>query len=145
MNIRPFDEQDVPQVIALWTEVFAYPDPHNDPAESIRRKVAVKDDLFLVAVEDSKILGTVMGGYDGHRGWVYSLAVDPANRRKGIGTALMRELERRLKNLGCPKLNLQILNHNMGVVAFYESLGYKVEERVSMGKRFIGGEPESSK
>jgi ribosomal protein S18 acetylase RimI-like enzyme len=86
-----------------------------------------------------------MGGYDGHRGWVYSLAVDPANRRKGIGTALMRELERRLKNLGCPKLNLQILNHNMGVVAFYESLGYKVEERVSMGKRFIGGEPESSK
>ena len=137
MNIRPFQEQDTPQVIALWQKVFAYPEPHNDPAESIRRKLAHHDDLFLVAVEDSNVVGTVMGGYDGHRGWVYSLAVDPGHRRLGIGTALMGELERKLKDLGCPKLNLQILNHNREVVAFYESLGYLVEERVSMGKRFV--------
>lgn len=143
MNIRNFQNPDTLQVVALWKEVFAYPDPHNDPAESIRRKVAARDDLFLVAVESEKVIGTVMGGYDGHRGWVYSLAVDSGHRRRGIATALMRELERRLKELGCPKLNLQILNHNLEVVAFYESLGYKVEERVSMGKRFIGAEPET--
>ena len=145
MDIRPFQPQDRSQVIALWNEVFAYPEPHNDPAESIRRKLAVKDDLFLVAVEDSKVLGTAMGGYDGHRGWVYSLAVDPEHRRKGIGTALMRSLEEKLESLGCPKLNLQVLNHNLGVVAFYESLGYKVEERTSMGKRFVTDKQGSSR
>jgi predicted N-acetyltransferase YhbS len=62
MNIRSFQEADAPQAITLWTEVFAYPDPHNDPAESIRRKVAVKDDLFLVAVEDSKAVTTAIAG-----------------------------------------------------------------------------------
>ena len=76
-----------------------------------------------------------MGGYDGHRGWIYSLAVAEADRRGGLGTALMREIERKLKALGCLKINLQVLPSNLEVVEFYERLGFSVEERVSMGKR----------
>jgi ribosomal protein S18 acetylase RimI-like enzyme len=75
-----------------------------------------------------------MGGYDGHRGWIYSLAVSPPARRRGIGTALMRHAERELAARGCPKVNLQVLASNSGTVEFYKKLGYVVEERVSMGR-----------
>lgn len=76
-----------------------------------------------------------MAGYDGHRGWVYYLAVDPAYRRNGIGTALMEKAEGLLVQKGCPKLNLQIRVDNSDLQAFYEKLGYTVEERISMGKK----------
>jgi len=134
MEIRPFQEADTEHVIALWTNVFAYPAPHNDPATVIRQKLAVQRDLFLVALLDGVLVGTVMGGYDGHRGWVYSLAVNPPARRQGIGSALMRHLERELGRKGCTKVNLQVLASNAATVAFYQKLGYAVEERVSMGK-----------
>jgi ribosomal protein S18 acetylase RimI-like enzyme len=75
-----------------------------------------------------------MGGYDGHRGWIYTLAVSPAKRRRGIGSALMERVERELIMLGCPKINLQLLASNSATVAFYQTLGYAVEERISMGK-----------
>ena len=96
--------------------------------------MTVQRDLFFVALLDGKLVGTVMGGYDGHRGWVYSLAVTPELRRRGIGTALVRHVERALRERGCPKINLQVLASNAATVAFYEKLGYAVEERVSMGK-----------
>jgi ribosomal protein S18 acetylase RimI-like enzyme len=83
---------------------------------------------------DGAVAGTVMGAYDGHRGWIYSLAVRPEVRRRGIGTALMRHVERELARLGCPKVNLQVLASNVATVAFYRKLGYAVEERVSRGK-----------
>jgi ribosomal protein S18 acetylase RimI-like enzyme len=121
-------------VIALWKSVFAYPAPHNDPATVIRDKLAVQRDLFFVALLDGALVGTVMGGYDGHRGWVYSLAVSPPARRRGVGTALVRHVERELAARGCPKVNLQVLTSNAGAVEFYRKLGYAVEERVSMGK-----------
>ncbi len=76
-----------------------------------------------------------MAGYDGHRGWIYYLAVDPAYRRKGIGTALMKKAEGLLAQKDCPKLNLQIRANNSDLQAFYEKLGYSVEERISMGKK----------
>ena len=76
-----------------------------------------------------------MGGYDGHRGWIYSLAVDENERHRGIGTELMAETERRLRERGCLKVNLQVMPDNEGVVQFYEELGFSVEERLSMGKR----------
>ena len=75
-----------------------------------------------------------MAGYDGHRGWIYSVAVDPAHRRKGVASALMKHAEARLTERGCVKLNLQIIGTNQAVVAFYEALGYAVEDRISMGK-----------
>jgi ribosomal protein S18 acetylase RimI-like enzyme len=134
VDIRPFREADEEAVIALWKNVFAYDAPHNDPAQIIRHKVAVQRELFLVALVEGALAGTVMGGYDGHRGWVYSLAVSPAFRRRGIGTALVRHLERELAARGCPKVNLQVLASNAATVAFYQKLGYAVEERVSMGK-----------
>src|SRR4051794_39428901 len=119
LDIRPFQESDEDDVIALWEKVFGYPAAHNDPATVIRHKLVVQRELFFVARLDGRLIGTVMGGYDGHRGWVYSLAVGPEMRRKGIGTALMRHVERELASRGCPKVNLQVLASNAATVAFY--------------------------
>jgi ribosomal protein S18 acetylase RimI-like enzyme len=134
MDIRPFEERDEPAVIQLWNAIFPEDRPWNDPAEIIRRKRAVQRELFFVAVVDADVVGTALGGYDGHRGWVYHVAVSPAHRRLGIGSALLRRVEDALCRAGCPKINLQVHAGNAGVVAFYEQLGYRVEERISMGK-----------
>jgi ribosomal protein S18 acetylase RimI-like enzyme len=134
MQVRVFQESDEQEVIALWSQVFAYPEPRNDPATIIRRKLAAQRDLFFVAVADSKVVGTVMGSYDGHRGWIYSLAVDPEHHRQNFGTALLRHVEKALAERGAPKINLQVLSSNAGAITFYEKLGYRIEERISMGK-----------
>jgi hypothetical protein len=133
--IRPYEDADEPAVIALWNEDRSDTAPHNDPATVIRNKLSVERDLFLVAVVDGAVVGTVMGGYDGHRGWVYAVVVEPSFRRRGLGSALIRRLEALLADRGCMKVNLQVRATNAAVVAFYEQLGYAVEERVSMGKR----------
>jgi ribosomal protein S18 acetylase RimI-like enzyme len=135
MRIRPYEESDAQAVIALWREVLPDSARHNDPAAVIRQKLGVDRELFLVAEADAAVVGTVMGGYDGHRGWVYSVAVHPKHRRRGIGGALLRQLEAALSERGCLKVNLQVRATNAEVVAFYETLGYVVEERISMGKR----------
>jgi ribosomal protein S18 acetylase RimI-like enzyme len=132
--VRAFKEVDEARVIELWT--FAgLVRPWNNPKRDIARKLKVQRELFLVAELDGVIVGTVMAGYDGHRGWVNYLAVDIGQRRRGIGTALMRDAERRLLLLGCPKLNLQIRRENTGVQAFYAALGFTEDAAVSMGKR----------
>ncbi len=123
------------QVIALWEAVFGYEANHNRPALVIEKKIAVKDQLFFVAVIGDVIVGTVMAGYDGHRGWIYSLSVSPSHRRQGIGTSLVSVAEDALRRKGSVKVNLQIMKGNEGVAAFYSALGYSVEQRVSMGKR----------
>ena len=135
LEIRKRNIDDKDAVVALWTEVFGYDAPHHSPSLSIQNKISRDPDLFLVAVVDGNIIGTVMGGYDGHRGWIYSLAVDNKWVRQGIGTALMEEIEMRLRRLGCLKVNLQVMSSNAEVVRFYEKRGYLVEERISMGKR----------
>lgn len=135
VSIRPYDDADEPDVVAVLTECLPIAAPHNDPRTSIRRKLAVDRGLFLVAQVDGRVVGTAMGGYDGHRGWVYSVAVLPSHQRCGIGRKLMQAVEAALVERDCPKVNLQVLTSNAGVVAFYESLGYAVEERVSMGKK----------
>lgn len=134
MPIRTFAEPDTSAVIALWKQVFSYDAPHNDPATAIARKLACQRELFFVAEADDRIVGTVMGGYDGHRGWIYSLAVEPQAQRRGIGRALVQHVERALAERGCLKINLQILAGNADVAGFYERLGYKAEPRISMGK-----------
>jgi hypothetical protein len=121
-------------VIALWRQVFAGGPRWNDPATDIDRKATVRDELFLVAVTGDQVMATVMGGFDGHRGWIYYLAVHPEHRERGVARALMQSAEARLAAMGCPKVNLQVRSSNPGVVAFYQKLGYQVEERVSMGK-----------
>ncbi len=134
MQVRPYEETDEQNVISLWREVFPDPPWWNDPALDIRRKLAVQRELFLVADDGGRVVGTAMGGYDGHRGWVYYVAVAPRSRRCGTGTALMRAVEARLTELGCRKLNLQVRAANAAVIDFYRNLGYTVQELISMGK-----------
>ncbi len=123
------------QVVALWETIFGYEAPHNQPGLAIDKKIEVHDELFFVAVADSAVVGTIMAGYDGHRGWIYSVAVAPSRRNQGIGSRLVSHAERALTSLGCVKINLMILEGNEGVVGFYSKLGYSVEKRVNMGKR----------
>ena len=138
-EIRPFDpDTDTVPVAALWRSVFGYKTSHNDPVVAIARKCAHGDGLFFVACEGSVLRGTAMAGYDGHRGWIYAVAVDPAHQRTGIGRALVEHAEHALARLGCLKINLQITQGNEAVVGFYSRLGYVVEPRVSMGKVLPG-------
>jgi len=139
VHIRSYADQDESGVARLWRRVFPEAPAWNRPEEDIRRKLDVQRDLFLVAEDGGRIIGTVMAGYDGHRGWVYYLAVAPDRRRQGLGSALMGEVERRLAQRGCPKLNLQVRASNQEVVSFYRQLGYAVEERISMGKSLAAG------
>jgi ribosomal protein S18 acetylase RimI-like enzyme len=140
IDIRVYDDAtDRAQVIALWNAVFSYTSPHNLPEVSIDLKLRADDGLFFVAVRGDQVVGTVLSGYDGHRGWLYSVAVAPAARHRGLGTRLVRHAEQALAARGCPKINLQILESNAGVVAFYERLGYAVEPRICMGRRLPAG------
>jgi ribosomal protein S18 acetylase RimI-like enzyme len=132
--VRAFRETDEARVIELWM-FGGLLKPWNDPKKDIARKLQVQRELFLVAELEGVVVGVVMGGYEGHRGWVNYLAVDIGQRRRGIGTALMRDVERRLRLLGCPKINLQIRRENTAVQAFYAAIGFSEDEAVSMGKR----------
>jgi len=122
------------QVVDLWKRVFAYKAPRNSPELVIDKKLAVDDGLFFVAVIDERVVGTIMIGYDGRRGWIYLLAVDRKHRRCGIGSKLLRLAEGRLASLGCVKINLQIVDGNALIEEFYEFNGYSTEPRICMGK-----------
>jgi ribosomal protein S18 acetylase RimI-like enzyme len=140
MEIRPYQDKDREAVAALWRVVFPDDPPWNVPEEDIERKLKVQPELFLVAEEGGKIAGTAMAGYDGHRGWVYLVAVLPDHRKEEVGKMLMEEVEAKLAQIGCPKLNLQVRGSNKEVVEFYKKLGYVVEDRVSMSKRLTKDE-----
>jgi ribosomal protein S18 acetylase RimI-like enzyme len=134
MVVRQFQPQDEGAVVALW-KLCGLTRPSNDPHKDIERKTRVRPDLFLVGVLDGKVVACVMAGYEGHRGWLNYLAVDPAHRREGLGRTIVTEAEARLRASGCPKVNLQVRTSNRGAIDFYERLGYSVDEVVSMGKR----------
>jgi ribosomal protein S18 acetylase RimI-like enzyme len=139
IQIRIFDKRDTNEVLALWRQSFpeyATPGkPQRDPRLSIRNKLAMQPELFFVGVLDGRVVGSVLAGYDGHRGWMYSLAVAEALRGKGYGRALVAHAENALAALGCPKLNLQIMADKPELQAFYAKLGYRMDEVVSLGKR----------
>lgn len=142
MKIRPYFETDEAAVVDLWRRCEVTR-PWNDPHKDINRKLAVQRELFLVAECDDRIVGTVMAGYEGHRGWINYLAVDPDDRRLGYGRALMAEAERLLRARGCPKINLQVRAGNDGAIAFYERLGFADDKVVSFGKRLEHDEAAS--
>ena len=131
--IRKFKGSDKNALAQLWQTVFPNDAPHNEPEAMIRAKIAI-DDLIFVAEEEGRLLGACMAGYDGHRGWLYAVAVSPDTRRKGTGSALVLHAIAALKELGCIKVNLQIRADNYQVEAFYQALGFVSEERISMGK-----------
>ena len=135
IRVESYHERHFEGVDALWREAFPNDPPRNRAASAIPEKLAVQPELLLVAVDGDMVVGTAMAGYDGHRGWLYSIAVRPSHRRRGIGALLVGEAEARLRDLGCGKVNLQVRASNAAVADFYRSLGFEIEERVSMGKR----------
>ena len=136
MIIRKYVNNDRNGLIQLWSDSFPDNPPHNEPSKVIDAKLEVDDQIFVVD-NQGKIVGACLVGYDGHRGWLYSVAVSPDHRRRGIGQKLIRGAMEALKSAGCTKVNLQIRATNHEVRAFYESLGFSVEERMSMGA-FLG-------
>lgn len=136
LSIKPFQPDNEADVIALW-HACGLTRPWNDPAADIARKQTTQPELFFVGSLSKRIVGTAMAGFDGHRGWVYYLAVAPDMHKRGIGRALMNRVEQALTELGCPKINLQIRAENEVVTNFYRALGYQVDPVVSMGKRLI--------
>lgn len=136
MKIRPFHEADRAGVIALW-QACGLTRPWNDPSRDIDRKLTVQPELFLVGQIDGRLIATVMAGFEGHRGWMNYLAVDPAHRSQGHGRALLETIEQALLARGCPKLNLQVRADNAAVIAFYGAAGYVADPVVSLGKRLI--------
>jgi ribosomal protein S18 acetylase RimI-like enzyme len=136
MKIRLYQNSDFAGVGSLWHEAFPNDPPRNRAEFAVPAKVAFQPDLFFVACTGEQIAGTVMAGYDGHRGWLYAVAVSKQHQRKGLGTLLVRAAEAALRDLGCVKINLQVRAGNEEVTNFYRQLGYAVEERISMGQSF---------
>ena len=139
MKIRPYQEEDQKDVINLWIACGLVV-PHNNPLRDIERKLSVDPENFLIGTIEGEIITACMVGYNGHRGWVNYLAVHPDLRKQGLGREMMDYVEALLVEMGCPKINLQIRTTNQEVINFYESLGYKADQVVSMGKRL---EPDS--
>jgi len=136
MIIRPFSLADTEQTIALWRECELVVS-HNDPVKDIQRKMKVDPELFLVGERDGQVIATAMAGYEGHRGWIYYLAVSPNHRHQGLGRAIVHEAENLLLAKGAPKIDLMVRSTNTEVISFYQSLGYATEPVTVMGKRLI--------
>jgi ribosomal protein S18 acetylase RimI-like enzyme len=134
VSIRSFCEADRPQLVQLWSAVFPDDPPRNAPQRMIDGKLDHHPELLLVAEVGSLVVGAVIAGFDGVRGWIYHLAVVAGHRRQGIATQLMRAAAEGLRSAGCAKINLQVRATNEGAVAFYHALGYEVEDRISMGR-----------
>ncbi|WP_375390317.1 GNAT family acetyltransferase [uncultured Amnibacterium sp.] len=134
--VRPFADADEQQVVALW-QAAGLTRAWNDPHRDIARKKLVQRELFLVAADGDDVVGSAMAGYDGHRGWVHYLAVDPRRQGHGLGRLLMMEVEAQLFALGCPKVNVQVRSGNEAVLAFYDRTGYAADGASVVGKRLI--------
>ncbi|MCP4690456.1 MAG: GNAT family acetyltransferase [Desulfobacterales bacterium] len=146
MTIRLYREEDEPRVIDLWTRCNLTV-PWNNPGRDIERKMADRPDLFFIGeiggeiggeIREEikgKIVATCMAGYDGHRGWIYYLAVEPDLHRRGIARRIMRRAEERLKEIGCPKINLMVRDTNTSVIDFYHTIGYGRDPVVVLSKR----------
>ncbi len=132
--IRPFKMDDKFEVVNLWQKCKLCV-PWNDPYKDISRKMKVFPELFLVGIFDRILIASVMGGYDGHRGWINYLAVHPNFQNQGFGHQMMDYIESELREKGCPKINLQIREGNDRVMYFYKKLGYTNDRAISMGKR----------
>lgn len=134
MVIKEFSEKYREDVISLWRACNLVV-PWNDPSQDIDQKLRVNPELFLIGIEDETLVASVMGGYEGHRGWINYLAVSPEWQKKGFGREMMKAVETKIYALGCPKINLQVRESNTGVIEFYRSLGYGNDNVISLSKR----------
>jgi ribosomal protein S18 acetylase RimI-like enzyme len=131
MKIREFKIDDYPIVRDLWQAAGLIPRP-GDELEDVKLKLQRDPDLFLVAVQDDRIVGSIMGGWDGRRGWIYHLAVKPEHQRKGIGVGLVREVEKRLVVKGARKVNAQVYKWNERSSEFFKAIGYEAQPDLTM-------------
>lgn len=136
MEIRVFRQDDFEEVITLWERCDLLR-PWNDPEMDIERKLNHDADLFLVAEVAGEVVGSLMGGYDGHRGSAYYLGVHPEFRGRGIANALLSRLEKKLTARGCPKIQIMVREENDLVIGMYERLEYEQQDVMLLGKRLI--------
>jgi ribosomal protein S18 acetylase RimI-like enzyme len=140
LAIAPIEDGDVTAVVALW-ERCGLTRPWNDPAADIALARRGANSTVLIGRDGSAIVATALVGHDGHRGWVYYVAVDPEHRGKGFGRAIMNAAEEWLRQAGIAKVQLMVRSDNTKVQAFYESIGYDEQERVIYAKWLDGREP----
>ncbi len=140
LAIAPIDDADVADVVVLW-QTCGLTRPWNDPAADIAFARRGSNATVLIGRDDSAIVATVLVGHDGHRGWVYYLAVDPDHRHKKYGRVMMDAAERWLRERGIEKLQLMVRSDNKSVKNFYQSLGYSEQERIIYAKWLDGREP----
>jgi ribosomal protein S18 acetylase RimI-like enzyme len=135
LTIRSYAPADLENVVALW-QACELTRPWNDPASDIEFCLRSENSILMVGVagDEPKIVATAMVGHDGHRGWIYYVAVDPKHQGKGAGREIMAHAEEWLAEKGVPKAMLMIRETNRQVIGFYERLGYTVEERIVMAR-----------
>ncbi len=138
--ISDLSPDEIPAAIAIWKDAGLLR-PWNDPQADAARALRHADSTILGARREAKLLATVMVGHDGHRGWVYYLAVAPAFRRRGIGTTLMRSAEQWCRERGIPKLQLMVRSENLEVASFYAALGYDKSDVVVLAK-WLNSKPD---
>ena len=138
--IRPYHKEDRRDVIDLWIKCNLVV-PANNPEKDIERKLVVNPELFLVGLLNDSLVATCMAGYEGRRGWINYLAVEPQYRRQGFATVIMNTAEKLLKSMGCIKINLQVRTSNRAVIQFYKSIGFSNDDVVSLGKRLASDPP----
>ncbi len=141
MNLRQFAIEDYDEVRALWEESGLEIRP-GDSKREVRSKISRDPDLFLVAEEGGKIVGTVMGAWDGRRGWLYHLGVLPGHQRRGVASALVREAEARMKAKGVLKVNAIVYRTNERSLSFFRQAGYIVDERSLIHGKVLAGESD---
>jgi len=140
LAIAPIADSDVAAVVALW-QACGLTRPWNDPAADIALARRGANSAVLVGRDANALVASVMVGYDGHRGWVYYVAVDPDHRHKKYGRVIMDAAENWLRQRGIEKMQLMVRSDNTGVKAFYEQLGYLEQERVVYAKWLDGRDP----
>lgn len=134
MHIESLSPSDFDAAVALWHDA-GLTRPWNDPMDDLRRAVAGPSSTVLAGHDGDELVATAMVGHDGHRGWVYYVAVRPGRRRRGHGRAIMRACETWLSTRNVPKVQLMVRTENDAVTAFYAALGYGSDDVVVMSKR----------
>jgi ribosomal protein S18 acetylase RimI-like enzyme len=140
LSVAPIEDADIADVVALW-QACGLTRPWNDPQADIALARRQPNSTVLVGRDADAIVATVMVGYDGHRGWVYYVAVDPVRRAQGLGRSIMNAAEDWLRQAGIAKLQLLVRRSNAKAGAFYQSLGYAEAETIVFAKWLDGREP----
>ena len=134
IRIVRYDQRYQAAIVNLWQECNLVV-PQNDPIEDIQKKLDFQPDLFLIALRDGQLIGSVMVGYEGHRGWLNYLAVSPKHQKRGYGRKLVDKAIMELRKLDCLKVNIQVRNSNRSAIEFYKHLGFQDDNVVSLGMR----------